>query len=81
MAKVLIEIGWKKYVVDAAEALAVSDMLSKAEMYETKYVDDGNDKQVSMHYVYPQEDSHWRMEIMPENVYRMAKLAGKPEKD
>jgi hypothetical protein len=81
MAKVLIEIGWKKFVVDAAEALAVSDMLSKAEMYETKYVKDSNDKQVSMHYVYPQEDSNWRMEIMPENIYRMAKLAGKPIED
>lgn len=81
MAKVLIEIGWKKFVVDAAQAIAVSEMLSKAEMYERKYVKNEGGKDSVMHYVYPQEDCHWNMDIMPENVYRMAKLAGKPKEE
>lgn len=81
MAKVIITLGWKKYVVDAQQALAVADMLSKAEIYDTKYVKDGEDKSTTMHYVYPQDDHHWNMDIMPDNIYRMAKLAGKPEND
>jgi hypothetical protein len=82
MAKVVISLGWKKYVVDAQQAVAVAEMLSKAEVYETKYVKDGEDKSTTMYYVYPQEDEHgWMMEIMPDSIYRMAKLAGKPEKD
>jgi hypothetical protein len=81
MAKMVITLGWKKYVVDAKLAITVSEMLSKAEMYETKYVcvDDG--KATTMHHVYPQEGHQWVMEVMPDSIYRMAKLAGKPEKD
>lgn len=81
MAKVVIELGWKKYIVDAQQALAISEMLSKAELYETKYVKDVDDKGVTMHYVYPQEEVRWHMEIMPDSVYRMAKLAGKPSEE
>ena len=82
MAKVVITLGWKKYVVDAQQALAVSELLSKAEVYDTKYVKDGEDKSVAMYYVYPQdEENRWMMEIMPDSIYRMAKLAGKPEND
>jgi hypothetical protein len=81
MAKVVIELGWKKYIVDSQQALAVAEMLSKAEVYETKYAKDSDDKSVTMHYVYPQDDHRWMMEIMPDSIYRMAKLAGKPERD
>ena len=82
MAKVVITLGWKKYVVDAQQALAISEMLSKAEVYDTKYAKDGEDKSVTMYYVYPQEEENrWMMEIMPDSIYRMAKLAGKPEKN
>jgi hypothetical protein len=80
MAKVVITLGWKKYVVDAQQALMVTDMLSKAEVYESKYT--GEDRNLPVYYVYPQEEeSRWMMEIMPDSIYRMAKLAGKPEKD
>ena len=81
MAKVVITLGWKKYVVDAQQALAVSEMLSKAEVYDTKYAKDGEDKSITMHYVYPQDDHRWMMEIMPDSIYRMAKLAGKPTEE
>ena len=77
MSKVVIEIGYKKYIVNADDALKIAAMLSTAEMYETKYVKDGD----SMHYVYPQDAMRWYMEIMPDSIYRMAKLAGKPTQD
>jgi hypothetical protein len=81
MSKVLIDIGYKKYVVEADEALKIAAMLSKAEQYETRYVKDDKGDGVSVHYIYPQDDMRWLMEIMPDNIYRMAKLAGKPNKD
>jgi hypothetical protein len=79
MAKVVITLGWKKYVVDAQQALMVTDMLSKAEVYESKYT--GEDRNLPVYYVYPQDDHRWMMEIMPDNIYRMAKLAGKPKEE
>jgi hypothetical protein len=49
-------------------------------VYESKYT--GEDRNLPVYYVYPQEEeSRWMMEIMPDSIYRMAKLAGKPEKD
>jgi hypothetical protein len=78
MSKVVIEIGYKKYIVNADEAIKMAAMLSTAEIYETTYQRDSKGEGITMHYVYPQEDMRWHMEIMPDNVYRMAKLAGKP---
>ena len=81
MSKVVISIGYKKYIVNADDAIKMAAMLSTAEMYETKYRKDDKGDSTTMHFVYPQEDANWHMEIMPESVYRMAKLAGKPNKD
>lgn len=81
MSKVVIEIGYKNYIVNADDAIKIAAMLSTAEVYETKYTKDDKGDSMTMHYVYPQEDVRWRMEIMPDSVYRMAKLAGKPIQD
>ena len=81
MSKVLIDIGYRKYVVNAEDAIKIAAMLSTAELYESKYVKDDKGDGVSVHYIYPQDDMRWLMELMPENIYRMAKLAGKPNKD
>jgi hypothetical protein len=78
MSKVLIEVGYRKYVVNADEAIKISTMLSTAEMYERKYEKDDKGDSTTMHYVYPQDEMRWQMEIMPDSIYRMAKLAGKP---
>jgi len=79
MAKVLISIGYKKYILDTEEAIRVTDILSSAEIYESKYrsQEDGG----SLHYVYPQSDGDMiSLSILSDNLYRCAKLAGKPEK-
>jgi hypothetical protein len=81
MSKVVIDIGYRKYIVNADEAIKISTMLSTAEMYETKYTKDDKGDSMTMHYVYPQEEMRWHMDIMPDNIYRMAKLAGKPTQD
>jgi len=81
MSKVVIDIGYRKYIVNADEAIKISTMLSTAEMYETKYTKDDKGDSMTMHYVYPQEEMRWHMDIMPDNIYRMAKLAGKPTQE
>lgn len=81
MAKVVVILGWKKYVVDSADAIKIAEVLGKAEMYDTKYTKDEAGDHTMLHYVYPQDEEKFVMEMLPDNLYRMAKLAGKPEND
>jgi hypothetical protein len=81
MSKIVIDLGWRKYVVNTDEAVKLAAMLSTAELYESKYTKDEKGEGVVMHHIYPQDDMRWHMDIMPDSVYRMAKLAGKPTQD
>lgn len=81
MAKMVITLGWQKYVVDAKQAVAIAEMLSTAERYENCNKKDAEGNYVSTYHVYDSADERWAMEVIPDSVYRMAKLAGKPEKD
>ena len=78
MAKAIIQLGYAQYVMDAEDALAIHNIIAKAERYKRKYrskEDGGN-----LFYIWEQDDFEMRsIEIMPDNLYRMAKLAGKPE--
>jgi len=79
MTKAIVRMGYDKYVMDAEDALAIHEILAKAEHYSSKYQskDDGG----TLHYVYPQDatDEMRSFELMPDALYRMAKLAGKPD--
>lgn len=79
MAKAIIRFGYDKYVMDAKDALVIHEILVKAERYSSKYqkAEDGG----TLHYVWEQDniDDLRSFEIMPDNLYRLAKLAGKPE--
>jgi len=77
MSKVVIDIGYRKYIVNADDAIKMAAMLSTAEVYETTYTKDST----VMHFIYPQDDMRWHMDIMPDSIYRMAKLAGKPTQE
>ena len=81
MSKVILAIGYKNYVIDTADAVKVAEVLSRAELYDSKYrsKDDGG---TSIH-VWEQDpsDSTISMIILSDSMYRMAKLAGKPTKD
>jgi len=81
MSKVMIDIGYRKYVVNTDDAIKIAAMLSTAEMYESRYAKDDKGDSMTMHYVYPQDEMRWQMEIMPDSIYRMAKLAGKPTQE
>jgi hypothetical protein len=77
MSKVVISIGYRSYVMDAKDALAVAEAMASAERYDTKYVKDGD----SMHHIWQQDGSedNTTMKLISNEMYRMAKLAGKPK--
>jgi hypothetical protein len=79
MTKAIIRIGYDEFVVEARDALTIHEILGKAEHYHKKYRsrDDGG----PLFYVWEQDASTdmRSFEVVPDNLYRMAKLAGKPE--
>lgn len=79
MAKALIQFGYSSYVLDAQAALKLTELLAEAELYEEKWrkVEEGG----TTHHVYPQNDSESIriIKILPNSLYQIAKMAGKPE--
>ena len=81
MTKAIIRIGYDQYVMEAKDALTIHEILAKAECFKREYRN--RDEGGPLYYIWEQDlDNESRsFEIMPDNLYRMAKLAGKPPKD
>jgi hypothetical protein len=78
MSKAIVKFGYTDYVLEVGDAVAIAEMLSKAEVYDSKYVSGGD----STHHIYPNEKQEvGTIKLISEDFYRMAKLAGKPAKD
>ena len=79
MTKAIIRIGYDQFVMDAEDALTIHEILAKAECFKRNYR--SKDEGGTLYYVWQQdaETEPRNIEIMPDNLYRMAKLAGKPE--
>jgi hypothetical protein len=77
MARAVINVGYKDYILDAKDALTVLELLANAERYEQKY-----SPKTTTYHVYEQESDNGisQLKIIHDNLYRMAKLAGRPEK-
>lgn len=78
MPKAVIQLGYNHYVMDAEDALAIHEIIAKAERYQRKYrsKEDGG----PLFYIWEQDEFDMRsIELMSDSLYRMAKLAGKPE--
>lgn len=73
--KAIVNVGYKAYVMDAEKAVAFLSMLDDAEVYESKWVD-----QTTAHFVYKQEvaDHIRELRLIPNALYQMAKMAGRP---
>ena len=78
--KTIVQIGYRSYVMDAEKALTLLGALDGAELYEAKY--DHKTKTTS-YFVYEQDtaDNIREMKLLPESLYKLAKLAGKPNKE
>ena len=74
---IVVTMGYSDYVLSAKDAFTLSEILSRAERYESKYRGTGNE---NTFHVY-ENDKPFPMHIIADDIYRMAKLAGKPLKE
>lgn len=77
MRKAIVAIGYANYVLDVDKAVQLIELLDEAELYEDEW-----GKEKTTHYIYEQDprDLVRSLKIMPASFYRVAKMAGKPEK-
>ena len=77
MSKAILNIGYMKFVMDVDKAIRVMDLLGGVEEYEEKWrkPEEGG----TTYHVFDTNTDRLRVTIMPDALYRMAKMAGKPE--
>lgn len=76
MAKAILNLGYGAYVMDMEQAVAISEMLAKAELYVSKYHREVKD---STHHIYENDSSELgTLKLVSDEFYRLSKLAGKP---
>lgn len=78
MKKAIIQIGYTNYVLDTPKALALLELLTDAEVYETKY----HVVEASYtHHIFQRESSYdtYTLKLITKAQYDMAKLADKPD--
>lgn len=80
MAKAILSMGYGQYVMDMEQAVAIAEMLAKAELYENKYHrDKDTGTATSTHHIYDNENAELgTIRLVSDGFYQMAKLAGKP---
>lgn len=80
---IVVELGYQSYVLPNKDAIALVDILEKAEVYEQKWVPKEQRAEGGEDYTYHVYDStrQLAMKVISESLYRMAKLAGKPTKE
>lgn len=83
---VVVDIGYHSLVLDKDDALALIGILERSERYEQKYWSKADREERGMpagaeytYHVYPNEQTYVA-KIISNDLYNMAKLAGKPEK-
>jgi hypothetical protein len=76
----VMELGYNSIVLSVKDALVVAEIMQRAEKYEKKYNrgDDGNNSYT--YHVWPNPDEI-TMKLISDDIYHVAKLAGKPEKN
>jgi len=80
MGKAIMQVGYKSYIVDTADAVKVAEILSTAEIYEKKSHKNAEGTYDNSVHVYDQDtEQPVTLSMLPDSLYRMAKLAGKPE--
>lgn len=80
MPKAIVQFGYDRYVMDAQDALTIHEILGRSENYHREYRRDSEGG--TLYYVWPQDEGNElkSIDLIPDNLYRMAKLAGKPDK-
>ena len=79
---VVIEIGYRHICLPNEKAMQFIELLTEAEIYHAKYWSAEKRKERGIeseytYHVYP-NDKEYSMKIISNDLYNMAKLAGKP---
>ncbi|NBS70259.1 hypothetical protein EBT31_15315 [bacterium] len=80
MAKAILNLGYGSYVMNMEQAVVISEMLAKAELYVSKYHrDKDTGTATSTHHIYENDSSELgTLKLVSDEFYRLSKLAGKP---
>ena len=77
----VVSLSYGELVMPTEDAVTLMKILERAELYRLKYHNDGaTGKSENTHHIFP-NDNTYHARLITEDLYRMAKLAGKPEKD
>ena len=82
MVKAVISMGYNEYILDLQDAIAVLELLDKAERYQSKYHSKTDDQpSFTSYHVYSQEGdaATKNLVLLSGDAYRKAKLLGKPD--
>jgi hypothetical protein len=75
----VMELGYNSIVLPVKDALVVAEIMQRAEKYEKKYNRAADGDNTYSYHVWPNPDEV-AMKLISDDIYRMAKLAGKPER-
>lgn len=76
----VMEFSYVSYALSPKDALAMAEILQRAEKYEKKYrKDEVTGTSDYTYHVWPSPEEI-NMKLISDDAYRLAKLAGKPEK-
>ena len=75
----VMELGYNSIVLPVKDALTVAEIMQRAEKYEKKYNRGGDGNNAYSYHVWANPDEVV-MKLISDDIYRMAKLAGQPEK-
>ena len=83
--KAVITLGYREYVMEAEDALALLQVMAKAERYETKWrkeEEGGTSYYIWAESEQPGDHGHnvGALRLISDDHYRIAKLAGAPPK-
>jgi hypothetical protein len=78
--KAKLQVGYKQFVLDHDKAIQILTLLDEAEMFENVYRKE--EEGGSTYHIYPnvEADRPHSLELIPDRLYKMWKLAGKPTK-
>ena len=77
---IVMEFSYISLVLSVKDALAMAEIMQRAEKYEKKYRRETGGESSYTYHVWPNL-GEISMKIISDDNYRMAKLAGKPEKE
>ena len=76
----VVTLSYGELVMPTEDAVQLLKILEGSESYRLKYHSNHGSQNESTHHIFP-NDSTYHARLIGEDLYRMAKLAGKPEKD